>query len=75
MTLFIGSAENGSRNLTLQVLVMFARSFGKPVAELLTGLEERANALSKPGRPPQDWDPGAYQGHILTPSAEGCSFG
>lgn len=48
---YIGSAENGSRNLTLQVLVMFARAFGVSVAELLTGLEERAKALSKPGRP------------------------
>ena len=44
---YIGSAENGARNLTIQVLTMFARAFGLTVSELLAGLEERAEKLSK----------------------------
>jgi transcriptional regulator with XRE-family HTH domain len=44
---YIGSAENGARNLTIQVLTMFARAFDMTVSELLTGLEERAGRLSK----------------------------
>jgi len=44
---YIGSAENGARNLTIQVLTMFARAFGLTVAELTSGLEERAASLSK----------------------------
>jgi transcriptional regulator with XRE-family HTH domain len=48
---YIGSAENGARNLTIQVLAMFARAFGMTVAELLVGLEERAQRLAKTGQP------------------------
>jgi transcriptional regulator with XRE-family HTH domain len=48
---YIGSAENGARNLTIQVLVMFARTFGIKVSELLAGVEERARSLAKPSRP------------------------
>jgi transcriptional regulator with XRE-family HTH domain len=44
---YIGSAENGARNLTIQVLTMFARGFGLTVSELLAGLEDRAERLSK----------------------------
>jgi transcriptional regulator with XRE-family HTH domain len=47
---YIGSAENGARNLTLQVLTMFARAFGLTVSELLTGLEERAQRLARASR-------------------------
>jgi transcriptional regulator with XRE-family HTH domain len=45
---YIGSAENGARNLTIQVLTMFARGLGITVSELLVGLEDRAKALAKP---------------------------
>ena len=48
-----GLAENGSRNLSIQVLVMFARTFGITVSELLVGLEERAKGLAKPQRTPK----------------------
>ena len=48
---YIGSAENGARNLTLQVLSMFARAFDMTVSELLAGIEERAQNLSHSGRP------------------------
>ena len=44
---YIGSAENGARNLTIQVLTMFAKAFGLTVSELLTDLEARAELLSK----------------------------
>ena len=44
---YIGSAENGARNLTIQVLTMFAHGFGLTVAELLTGLEDRVDNLSR----------------------------
>jgi len=47
---YIGSAENGARNLTIQVLTMFARAFGLRVSELLADLEDRAEALSRPPR-------------------------
>ena len=47
---YIGSAENGARNLTIQVLTMFAKGLGITVSELLVGLEERAQALSKGAR-------------------------
>lgn len=47
---YIGSAENGARNLTIQVLTMFARGLGLTVSELLVGLEDRAKALSKSPR-------------------------
>jgi transcriptional regulator with XRE-family HTH domain len=49
---YIGSAENGARNLSIQVLTMFARAFGLTVSELLAGLEERAEKLSKGHRRP-----------------------
>jgi transcriptional regulator with XRE-family HTH domain len=49
---YIGSAENGTRNLSLQVLAMFARTFGISASELLSGMEERAKALAKPVRGP-----------------------
>jgi transcriptional regulator with XRE-family HTH domain len=48
---YIGSAENGARNLTIQVLAMFARAFGITVSELLSGMEERANGLSSRNDP------------------------
>ena len=44
---YVGSAENGARNLTIQVLTMFARTFGMTVSELVAGLEERAEKLSR----------------------------
>jgi transcriptional regulator with XRE-family HTH domain len=44
---YIGSAENGARNLTIQVLAMFARAFGMTVSELLSGLEQRAQRLTR----------------------------
>ena len=47
---YIGSAENGARNLTIQVLTMFAHAFGLTVSELLAGLEERAARLSRTTR-------------------------
>ena len=47
---YIGSAENGARNLTIQVLTMFARGFGLTASELLAGLEERAERLAKSAR-------------------------
>ncbi len=47
---YIGSAENGARNLTIQVLTMFAHGLGLTVSELLVGLEDRAKALSKTTR-------------------------
>jgi transcriptional regulator with XRE-family HTH domain len=50
---YIGSAENGTRNLSLQVLAMFARTFEISMAELLGGMEERAKALAKPPRAPR----------------------
>ena len=50
---YIGSAENGARNLTIQVLAMFARTFGISVSELVAGMEERATALAKPSRAPK----------------------
>jgi transcriptional regulator with XRE-family HTH domain len=49
---YIGSAENGARNLTIQVLTMFARAFGLRVSELLAGLEDRAQQLSRSARGP-----------------------
>jgi transcriptional regulator with XRE-family HTH domain len=48
---YIGSAENGARNLTIQVLTMFARAFGLTVSELLAGMEDRADRLSRGKRP------------------------
>ena len=49
---YVGSAENGARNLTVQVLSMFARAFGITLSELLAGMEQRAQELSVPnGRP------------------------
>jgi transcriptional regulator with XRE-family HTH domain len=48
---YIGSAENGARNLTIQVLTMFARAFDTTVSELLAGLEQRAQQLSQTGWP------------------------
>ena len=58
---YVGSAENGARNLTIQVLVMFARAFEITVSELLAGLEGRAQRLSRASgpaasteRPPHD---------------------
>jgi transcriptional regulator with XRE-family HTH domain len=48
---YIGSAENGARNLTIQVLSMFARAFGITLSELLAGLEQRAQQLSQTVRP------------------------
>lgn len=47
---YIGSAENGARNLTIQVLAMFARTFGMTVSELLSGVEDRAKHLGGRGR-------------------------
>jgi transcriptional regulator with XRE-family HTH domain len=44
---YVGSAESGQRNLTIQVLRMFARAFGITVSELLIGLEKRAERLSR----------------------------
>ncbi len=44
---YIGSAENGARNLTIQVLTMFARAFGMTVSELLIGMEDRAARLAR----------------------------
>jgi transcriptional regulator with XRE-family HTH domain len=44
---YVGSAENGARNLTIQVLAMFARAFGISVSELLSGLEQRTERLLK----------------------------
>ncbi len=47
---YIGSAENGARNLTIQVLSMFARGFDMTVSELLAGIEQRAQQVSQTGR-------------------------
>jgi transcriptional regulator with XRE-family HTH domain len=49
---YIGSAENGFRNLTIQVLVMFSRTFGMSVSELLAGVED-AKALPRRARLPK----------------------
>ena len=45
---YIGSAENGARNLTIQVLSMFAHAFGITLSELFAGLEQRARGLTAP---------------------------
>jgi transcriptional regulator with XRE-family HTH domain len=42
---YVGSAENGARNLTIQVLAMFARAFSMTVSEMLLGLEQRVQQL------------------------------
>jgi transcriptional regulator with XRE-family HTH domain len=57
---YIGSAEHGARNLTIQVLFMFARTFGMTVAELLAGVEDRAKSLAKPARGPRSRARGSH---------------
>jgi transcriptional regulator with XRE-family HTH domain len=54
---YIGSAENGARNLTIQVLAMFARAFDMTVSELLSGLEQRAQRLTRGSEKPAPTNP------------------
>ena len=59
---YVGSAENGARNLTIQVLTMFARAFGITVSELLQGMEERAAGLAQ-SKPMGQNEPQMSEGH------------